>query len=468
MAWTLILAAAASAATANLLPLSKQFVKYDQPVIAVTHASVIDGTGSPPQRDWTLVIKDGRITALGPAASTPVPEGATVIDGAGKTLIPGLVMVHEHLFYPSQREYSDFPLSFQHLYLAGGETTIRTGGTINVIADINTKAEIDAGHLLGPDMDVTGPYLTAGETFTAKMQVLKDPADAKRTVDYWSQQGVTSFKAYMGITRAELGETIKAAHSHGFKVTAHLCSVSYAEAANLGIDNLEHGFLAATDFMADRKPDTCPDGEPQMASIAVLDPARPHVQKLFRTLIDRKIAITSTLAVFEARSDANFAAPREALDLLTPELEREYWRQLTRFIHTPQGDAEARAFKSNMRLEKAFVDAGGTLLVGTDPTGIGGVLPGIGGRHAIELLVEAGFTPVQAISFATLNGARYLGRDRDIGTLAVGKRADFAIVDGDPAADIHAIMKMPYVFKAGIGIDSKAVFTRMKGVVGLW
>lgn len=467
MSWTLMLAAA-SAATANLLPFSKQFVKYDQPVIAVTHAAIIDGTGSPPQRDWTLVVKDGRIAVLGPTASTPVPADAEVIDGTGKTLISGLVMVHEHMFYPSGREFADFPLSFQHLYLAGGETTIRTGGTVNVIADINTKSEIDAGHLIGPDMDVTGPYLTAGEMFTTKMQMLKDAADAKRTVDYWSQEGVTSYKAYMGITRAELGAAIKAAHSHGHKVTGHLCTITYADAADLGIDNLEHGFLAATDFMPDKKAETCPDQDKTMSSIAALDPDSPQVQSLFRTLITKRVAITSTLAVFEARSDANFAAPKEALDLLTPELERDYWRQLTRFVHTERGDAEARGFKTDMKLEKAFVDAGGTLLVGTDPTGIGGVLPGIGGRHAIELLVEAGFAPVQAISFATLNGAKYLNRDKDVGTLTIGKRADFAIVDGDLAADIHTIMKMPYVFKAGIGIDTKAVFARLKGVVGIW
>lgn len=463
-----MLAAAASAATANLLPLSKQFVKYDQPVIAVTHASVIDGTGAAPQRDWTLIVKDGRIAVLGPAASTPVPDGATVIDGTGKTLIPGLVLVHEHMFYPSERDYLDFPLSFQHLYLAGGQTTIRTGGSINPTADLSTRDSIAAGKTLGPDIDVTGPYLTAGEQFTAKMGVLKDAADAKRTVDFWAGSGVTSFKAYIGITRAELSSAVKAAHGHGLKVTGHLCSVTYAEAAGLGIDNIEHGFLVATDFMQDKKPDTCPDDDKQMESIATLDPASAPAQSLFRTLITKRVAITSTLAVFEARSDANFAAPREALDLLTPELERSYWRLLSRFTHTERGAAEARAFKNELRLEKAFVDAGGTLLVGTDPTGIGGVLPGIGGRHAIELLVEAGFTPVQAISFATLNGARYLGRDKEIGTLAVGKRADFAIVDGDPSADIHLIMKMPYVFKAGVGVDTKAIFARMKGVVGLW
>jgi enamidase len=466
MAWTMLLAAAA--ATANLLPIGKQFVRYDQPVIAVTHADVIDGTGAEPQRDWTLVVRDGRIAALGPAASTPVPDGATVIDGKGKTLLPGFVMVHEHMFYPSEREFADFPLSFQHLYLAGGATTIRTAGTVNVIADLNTRAEIDAGRMLGPDMDVTGPYLTSGEVVTYKMQILKNAADATRTVDYWAQQGVTSFKAYMGITRAELKATIAAAHRRGLKVTGHLCSITYAEAAGIGIDNLEHGFLAATDFMPDKAPDTCPPFERQMASVAALDPASAPVQALFRALIAKKVAITSTLAMFEARNDRNFAAPKEALDLLTPELERDYWRNLTRFVHTPAGEAEAKAFATGMRLEKAFVDAGGTLLVGTDPTGIGGVLPGIGGRHAIELLVEAGFTPVQAISFATLNGARYLGRDKDVGTLAVGKRADFSIVEGDPSRDIGAIMKMPLVFKAGVGVDTKAIFARMKGVVGLW
>jgi enamidase len=467
MSWAM-LAALATSVTASLLPLSKGFVAYDQPVIAITHASIIDGRGTPPKPDQTLVMQDGRIVALGPSATTPAPAGATVIDGTGKTLIPGLVLVHEHLFYPSQREYLDFPLSFQHLYLAGGETTIRTGGSINPIADLNTRDDIAAGRTLGPDIDVSGPYLTAGPLFTVKMLVLKDAVDAKRTVDYWAGTGVTSFKAYMGITRAQLGAAVKAAHAQGRKVTGHLCSVTYREAAGLGIDNLEHGFGVMTDFTPGKTPDVCPEGDAQGKSIETLDPKSPEVQSLFRMLIDRKVAVTSTLAVFEARSDGSMAAPQRALDLLTPQLQASYWRNLSRFVGTERGAAEARQFQSMLRLEKAFVDAGGTLLVGTDPTGIGGVVPGYGGRRAIELLVEAGFTPVQAISFATWNGARYLGRDKDVGTLEVGKRADLAIVEGDPAADIKAIERMPLVFKAGVGVDTQKVFERMKGVVGLW
>jgi len=416
----------------------------------------------------TLVIRNGRIAALGPAASTPVPSGAEVIDATGKTLIPGLVMVHEHMFYPSTRDYQEFPISFQHLYLAGGETTIRTAGSMAPMADLNTRRDIDAGRSIGPDIDVTGPYLDAGAILSPKMMALKDAAEATRTVNYWASEGVTSFKAYIGITRAELGAAAKAAHAHGLKITGHLCSVTYAEAAALGIDNLEHGFAVSTDFVEGKKPDQCPKGGAQAASITALDPASPKAQALFRTLIDHGVAVTSTLTVFESFAAGRPSAPPEALALLTPQLQASYATSRLRAASSDRGKDQAALLAANMRLEKAFADAGGTLLAGTDPTGFGGVIPGFSGKRQVELLVEEGFAVPQAIRIATLEGARYLGRDKDVGSLAVGKRADLLLLDGDLAADVHAIQAMALVFKAGVGYRTQPIFDRLKGQVGLF
>jgi enamidase len=121
-----------------------------------------------------------------------------------------------------------------------------------------------------------------------------------------------------------------------------------------------------------------------------------------------------------------------------------------------------------MRMERRFVGMGGTLLAGTDPTGYGGVVPGWSGRRQVQLLVEAGFTFPQALRISTLNGARYLGRDRDVGSVEVGKRADLVLIDGDPVRDASALDRMPFVFKAGVGYRTQAMFDALKGAIGLY
>jgi enamidase len=225
------------------------FIKVNAPVVALTHVRVIDGTGAPPREDQTVILQGGNIAAMGAAAGTKVPEQATAIDLTGKSLIPGLVMVHEHLYYPTgPGVYGQLGSSFVRLYLAGGVTTMRTGGNTNGVMDLNLKSQIDAGQLAGPSIDATAPYLN-GPAATLQMHGLKDADEARRQVAYWADMGATSFKTYMQITRAELGAAIDEAHKRGLKVTGHLCSVTYGEAADLGIDNLEHGYMAATDFV---------------------------------------------------------------------------------------------------------------------------------------------------------------------------------------------------------------------------
>jgi enamidase len=443
-----------------------KFVAFSQKVIAIVHAEVVDGTGAPPKYDQTLVIQNGRITALGPAARIRVPAGATTIDGRGRTLLPGFVMVHEHLFYPTgQRSYAGLLYSFPRLYLAGGTTTARTGGSISPYGDINLRLAIDKGEAIGPDLDVTGPYLN-GPLPILTMHALSGPDDATRTVNYWADEGATSFKAYTTITRAELKAAIDAAHARGLKITGHLCSVTYREAAELGIDNLEHGFGVMTDFFKGKQPDVCPAGSQQ--AIADVDENSPAMKSLIDLLVARHVALTSTLTVFETFTPGRPRAPERALDMLIPELRQAYETAWADTATNPLDKPYAVIFPKLMRLEKRFADAGGTLLAGTDPTGFGGVVPGFSGKREVELLVEAGFRFPQALKIATLNGARYLGREGDVGSLAVGKRADLSVVVGDPARDASAIEHMPFVFKKGVGYSSDAIFDALKGKTGLY
>ena len=443
-----------------------RFVAFNQPVIAFTHAEIIDGTGAAPRYDQTLVVKNGLIAALGPSSRARVPAGAMVIDARRKALLPGFVMVHEHLFYPAgPRVYASLPVSFPRLYLAGGTTTARTGGSLAPYTDLQLKHEIDSGAAIGPDLDVTGPYLNGEANPFLQMHSLNGPDDATKTVNFWADQGATSFKAYINITRAELKAAIDAAHARGLKITGHLCSVTYREAAELGIDNLEHGFGVMTDFFPNKQEDVCPSGSQQ--AIAQVDENSPQMKALIDLLVAKHVALTSTLTVMETFTPGRPKAPERALSMLIPELRKDYEDTWAAAGSNDRMKPYVIILPKLMRLEKRFFDAGGTLLAGTDPTGYGGVIPGFSGKREIELLVEAGFTFPQALKIATLNGARFLGRDATVGSLAIGKRADLVVVEGDPMRDPSAIEHMPLVFKKGVGYGTDAIFDAMKGRAGL-
>ena len=441
------------------------FVKFDAPVIALAHTRVIDGTGAPARENQVIVIRGGNIAAVGNAASIQIPAGAVTIDLAGRSVMPGLVMMHEHLYYTTGRGvYGQLGLSFSRLYLAGGVTTIRTGGNTNGIMDINLARRIAAGELAGPSIDATAPYLNGPNTFL-QMHTVKTPDEARRHVAYWLGQGATSVKAYMQISREALKAGIYEAHRRGAKVTGHLCSVTYGEAADLGIDNLEHGFFAATDFVDQKQPDVCPGQAQGQQAVAALDEHGAPFQALLKKLIDRGVALTSTLTVFETLTRARPTPP--GLDVLAPQLRDAFMRAYDRAQQNQQS-VYSTLFAKGMALERAFAKAGGVLLAGTDPTGSGGVVPGFADQRQLELLVEEGFSPVEAISIATLNGARYLGRDARIGSIAAGKQADLVVVLGDPTKTIADVRRVETVFREGVGYDPQKLVDSVKGQVGIW
>jgi enamidase len=463
----LLLTAAAMAAAQPppFSPAVRSFIKVDAPVIALTNVRVIDGTGAPPKDNQTLVLRGGNIGEMGDASRVKVPEGATTIDLTGKSVIPGLVMMHEHLYYPTgPNVYGQLGLSFSRLYLAGGVTTMRTGGNTNGVMDINLRQQIDAGQQAGPAIDATAPYLN-GPQNQLQMHALKDADDARRQVGYWADQGATSFKAYMQITRDELRASIEEAHRRGLKITGHLCSVTYAEAADLGIDNLEHGFLASTDFVPDKLPDACPGQAVGQRTIAALDENGEPFKALVKKLVDKKVALTSTLTVFETFTPGRPMPP--GLDVLLPQLKQQFEANYQRTSQNQQS-VYATLFPKGLALERAFARAGGMLIAGTDPTGGGGVIPGYSNQRQLELLVEAGFTPLDAIRIGTLNGARYLGREARVGSIAPGKQADLVVIDGDPSKAIADVRKVETVFKQGVGFDPAKLIASVSGKVGLW
>jgi enamidase len=182
--------------------------------------------------------------------------------------------------------------------------------------------------------------------------------------------------------------------------------------------------------------------------------------------VKRRVAITSTLTIFETFVASQPSAPQKVLDALLPEARKQYEQR--RAAIAQAGDTTWNVLlRKEMQLEKMFADAGGLLVVGTDPTGFGGVIAGYSNQRALELLVQAGFSPVEAVKIATLNGAKYLGRDAKVGTIAAGKQADLIVVRGDPSASIGDVENVELVFKQGVGYDSPKIFDSVKGRVGL-
>lgn len=370
------------------------FVRVQSPRIILTHVRVIDGTGASAVDDQNVVIEAGKIASIQKGADVSPSAKTAILDMRGFSVMPGIVGMHNHLYYiarpnlDSARHFDDpvvlpqMTFSAPRLYLAGGVTTMRTTGSVETYADLNLKHDIDDGKLPGPHIDVTGPYLEGSGSDFIQMHRLTGPGDARETVDYWADRGVTSFKAYMDITRAELKAAIDAAHKRGLKVTGHLCSVTYKEAAELGIDDLEHGFFVNTQLDPDKKPDVCSESTGD-ETLKRMDPKGEEAKDLIATLVNHHVAITSTLPVFEGDLGGGRPPVRQAvLDAMTTEARDDFFllRQRTTPATPPKTDY-AMLVKRDMELERAFAAAGGLLLAGPDPTGRGDVLPGFGDQH---------------------------------------------------------------------------------------
>jgi imidazolonepropionase-like amidohydrolase len=450
-----------------LRPEVRKYVRVATRRVVLEHVEVIDGTGAAPLSDRNLSIEDGKIVAISAGADEPPRDGTTILDLRGDTVMPGLVGMHEHLYFTAfpnlapdasfERPGLSLEMTFSapRLYLANGVTTARTAGSKNPYADVQLQRDIESGTVPGPHLDVTGPYLD-GEG---------SPAKTRETVAYWAARGVTSFKAYVHITRDELAAAVDEAHRHGLKITGHLCSVTYEEAVAAGIDNLEHGFFVNTALDPGKRPDVCSESRGDYTLEHMTD---ADADRLIETLVRHHVAITSTLPSTAASVPAESIETRnalfaKALRAMSPDARQEYLFLKNRPL------SQSRApllLKREMELERKFVAAGGLLMSGPDPTGMGANVPGFGDLRQIELLVDGGFTPLEAIHIATWNGALFLGRQDHIGSIAPGKNADLLVVKGDPAARITDIENVEIVFKDGVGYDTARLLDSVQGRYG--
>ena len=439
---------------------SRSFLSVNTPVVALTHVTVIDGTGAPARDDQTIVMREGRIEAVGASARITVPAGAKVLDLRGHTVIPGLVGLHEHTYLGGISRPSPMTQSAL-LYLAAGVTTAMTAGSMLPYVELNMKRMIDAGALPGPRMHITGPYLTGPRENPGSFRIIESPEEAKRVVNYWADEGATWFKILSGPTSV-VRAVVDAAHSRGLKVTAHLCAVTFTEGARLGVDALQHGFITNSEYVPGKQPDVCPSTN-QLAQ-ADVDPTSAEVRESIRRIVAAGSAVVSTLGTYEAFSVGRARLDTAEMALLAPAVRREV-EEFHAALATRPFTVPERLLLRMMQWERLFVAAGGLLGAGSDPWGTG-FMPGSGNLRNYELLIEAGFTAPVAIQIMTLNGARILGEQNRIGSIEPGKNADLVVLRGNLAANASAIRNVTIVFRGGYGFDPVKLRNEVRGKLG--
>lgn len=421
-----------------------QFVVVDAPVVALKGVRVIDGLGGLPREGQTILIAGGKIKAIG--ASVEVPPGAKTVELEGRTIVPGLVMLHEHLSYFSGRAiWHSQPVSYPKLYLAAGLTTIRTAGSDQPELDLNLKQRIDEGHVPGPKIHLTGPFFNGSGGFVSDM-IVRDADEGRTAAAYWASRGFTSFKIYNTLEEAAARAIIKEAHRRGVKVTGHLGSISCTKAADLGIDFIEHSFASCSKDL----------GANAMQPGFKANLSDPKFQALVRHLVKARVVLVSTPA------DLDRPLSAEALDLLHPHVRDIYLRAA---VARPPWWPDTESGRELRKLERAFVAAGGRLGVGADANDFGQIA-GYGNHRALKLLVEAGWEPLEVIRIVTSNGADLLGVGDTVGRIAVGWAADLVVVPGNPATNIEDLSKAEIVFKDGVGYDPVKLRAAVKGIVG--
>lgn len=468
LACTLLALAAVSTPALAQRPVLKQnvlqYTTADSGTVAITGVTVIDGRGGAARKGQTVVIADGRIADVGPGVKAPA--GARVIDGSGMTLVPGMVGMHDHMFYTAAGGFAN-QMSFTapRLYLASGVTSVRTTGSRSPYADINLKHAVDGGEVPGPRIHVTTPYLTGGEG-GGSMFATDEPEAARRFVAYWASEGVTWVKFYTDVSRASMKAAIDEAHKHGMKATGHLCSVTFREAVDLGLDDFAHGVLTATDFLPGKEADKCPNNAYKLLdSLANGDQAQARA--LIDYMIKKNVSMTTTMPVYEALYPHRPVTDQRSLDMMAPQVRTAYVQNrafidsVPNWVFTKDGFARALAF------DKAFYAAGGVLGNGVDPTGNGGALPGFGDQRGYELLRESGLNAEQAVQVVSFNGARILGVSDQLGSVEKGKAADLVLLKGDLVADPSVIRNVVVVFKDGVGYDPEKLLNAARGRVGI-
>ncbi len=425
------------------------------PPTAIVGARLIDGTGAPPRTDCVVLVVGERIAAVGPGVR--IPEGATIVDGKGMTVLPGMFDTHGHCFtVDGKDQYEAYPL----LFLAGGVTTTFSPGELDPEAAYALRERLAKNEQDGARLLSAGPYFEKGKSELAWLVGYTDEAEALQWLEKHGPR-MNGLKLQMQVTDAEAAAIIEGAHRRGLRVTGHLDSITAARAIELGIDRLEHGLFAMSDFSPGKK-----QWAEKFRGLAELDLQSKTVQDLVDLIVARRVALSATTASFEELVPGYVPVTPDWEKYLAPDQRRLQKARLLRIQNLPADRFAwlASAVRKQLEFLKLVHDRGGVVVTGTDPGGKM-LIPGFGLHRELALLVRGGFTPLAAIRAATQHAAWALGVDGELGTIEAGKLADLVLVNGDPSADIADVGRTVAVWKAGRRFDPAALRKQAEGKI---
>lgn len=445
-------------------------------MLAIAHATLIDSSGSAPLPDATVVIEEGRFTRVGPAPQTPVPDGADVIDGRGRFLIPGLVEMHGHIGAPDREHLP--------LYIAAGVTTVMDlGGHVRDLAAY--RAAVESGQKLGPSIYFTGPLLEEGEVFDgfAHFSQHVDAAQIEEEVDRLADGGVDAIKLYITIQQQTARRAAARAHQRNLKVFMHQQATWGADAADAGVDCLEHLMVFGDLAPADERPEHPGEMTPFQYGgwmwrwMLDVDTHSDAVKRTYERMIRAGTALDPTLVLYAARpgaagddvGDTSMDDPERTplLPLLPKPVADELVERWAERRHAAANASEAakdrtrRVWEKLLDLVGGFHRAGGTVLAGTDCPNVA-IVSGFSLHRELELLVRAGLSPMETLLAATRRPAEVLGKTDVFGTVAPGRSADLLVLRADPLADIRNTRAIEKVIARGRVYEPGAVLDSMR------
>ena len=416
---------------AALADISKKISGSRAETLAILGGTLIDGTGSDPLPDSAVVIEKGRIIAAGPRSKVKIPHGATKVDARGKTILPGLWDMHAHF---EQVEWGP-------IYLAAGATTVRDCGNEFEFL-VSVRDAIQNGRGLGPRLLLAGVVDGSGP-LTMGIEAVDTPEQAKAWVNRYHDAGFQQIKIYSSVKLEEIRIIAEEAHRLGMTVTGHvpegLDAYQTIEAGQDQINHLQyianimHAPLPADATRADR-----------LAANANVNLDSPDAKNTLAFLVEHGTVVDPTLALrefFTATSAKPPASFEPGVNKVAPELAEQLSAS-----EPPSAVTELyeKVFAKDVAIVGALHRAGIPVVAGTDQT-----VPGHSLHREIELYVQAGFTPMEAIQAATIVPARAMGLEQEVGTVETGKRADLIIVNGNPLESIHNIRKVEFVVTNG-------------------
>ncbi len=424
---------AGSDGMAALAELSKGISGSRADTIAIVGGTLIDGTGAAPVPDATVLIEKGRIVAAGPKAAVKIPHGAQKIDARGKTILPGLWDMHAHF---EQVEWGP-------IYLAAGATTVRDcGNEFEFITAV--RDAIAAGKGLGPRLELAGIVDGSGP-LQLGVERVDTPEEAKFWVDKYHDANFQQMKIYSSVKLEEVKVISDEAHRLDMTVTGHVPEgLNAFQTIDAGQDQINHIVYVADMMVAPLPAGTT--RRQRAEAVEKLDLSSPAAQKAIAFLVDHGTVVDPTLGIFEFQT-ASTSKPPASFEPGVLRVAPELAEQLTDVGPPPPPEILALVngiFAKYIQIVGALHRAGVPIVAGTDQT-----VPGFSLYREIELYVEAGFTPMEAIQAATIVPARVMKLDKELGTVEAGKRADVIIVDGNPLESIHNIRKVQYVISNG-------------------